>query len=84
LLCSSPLPGFGIGGSEAKDSCNAMLVLLAISLVVFVGLNPVNYPNPVRGVWAGMPIRNESSRFKKRFARGAEYLERTPLRPGND
>lgn len=38
-------------GSGAKDSCPAMIVLLAVSLVVFVGSNPADYPNPAKGIW---------------------------------
>ena len=30
-----------------------MLILLAISFITFVGSNPVNYPNPIAGLWAG-------------------------------
>ena len=37
---------------ESKDSCTAMIMLLAVSLVVFVGSNPLNYPNPAAGIWA--------------------------------
>lgn len=39
--------------SEARESGAAMFVLLVISFLVFVGSNPVNYPNPVAGLWAG-------------------------------
>jgi len=38
---------------EAKESCMAMFILLVISFVIFVGSNPVNYPDPVAGLWAG-------------------------------
>ena len=37
--------------AAAKDSLATMLVTLVIAGVVFVGSSPLNYPNPVRGVW---------------------------------
>lgn len=37
---------------ESKNSLKAMLVLLFISLAVFVGTNPANYPNPAKGIGA--------------------------------
>ena len=37
---------------ESKNSFKTMLMLLVISLAVFVGSNPANYPNPVKGISA--------------------------------
>lgn len=38
--------------TESKDACVTMILLLLLSLVVFVGLNPASYPHPVRAIWA--------------------------------
>jgi hypothetical protein len=35
---------------ESKDCLKTMIVLLVISLTVFVGSNPANYPNPAKGI----------------------------------
>ena len=37
---------------ESKSSLKTMIVLLVISLAVFVGSNPVDYPNPAKGIRA--------------------------------
>ncbi|HXI70475.1 MAG TPA: phospholipid carrier-dependent glycosyltransferase [Verrucomicrobiae bacterium] len=37
---------------DAGESCIVMIGLLAISLAVFVGSSPANYPNPAKGIWA--------------------------------
>lgn len=50
---------------ESKDSCAAMILLLAVSLVVFVGSNPLNYPNPAAGIWAGYADQQRSLDVQK-------------------
>jgi hypothetical protein len=44
----------------SRESCKAMLAMLAISLLVFMALNPVNYPDPARGVWASYADQQRS------------------------
>jgi len=56
---------------ESKDSCKAMLLLLFISLLVFVGSNPVNYPNPVTGLWAGYADQQRILEIQKGVLPGA-------------
>jgi hypothetical protein len=35
----------------AGESFKAMLAVLVVALLLFAGLNPVDYPNPLAGVW---------------------------------
>ena len=62
---------------EAKESAAAMACLLIISLSVFVGLNPGNYPNPIKGVWSAYADQQRSLEVQKGIP-----AKRHPLRSG--
>ena len=71
--------------AETWESCKAMLALLAISLLVFVALNPVNYPDPVKGVWASYADQQRSlavQNFVPTAAHGPQPLQTTGQRLG--
>ena len=56
---------------ESKDSCKAMLILLVISLLVFVGSNPVNYPHPITALWAEYATSQRIIEIQKEVLPGA-------------
>ena len=64
---------------EAKDSAATMLCLLILSLAVFVGSNPGNYPNPVKGVWSAYADQQRSLEVQKGIP-----AKRHPLRSASE
>jgi hypothetical protein len=50
---------------EANDSLKAMIVLIVISLVIFVGSNPGNFPNPLKGIHALYANQQRSLEIQK-------------------
>lgn len=56
---------------ESRDSCLATLLLLLISLLVFIGSNPVNYPNPISALWAEYAIPQRIIEIQKEVLPGA-------------
>lgn len=57
--------------SESKDSCKAMFSLLVISLVVFVGSNPVNFPHPLSALWSQYAVPQRILEIQKEVLPGA-------------
>ncbi len=64
---------------EAKESATTLLCLLIISAALFVGLNPANYPNPVRGLWSVYADQQRSLQVQKGIP-----AKRHPLRSGGE
>jgi hypothetical protein len=56
---------------ESKDSCKAMLVLLGIATLVFVGSNPVNYPHPITALWSEYATPQRIIEIQKEVLPGA-------------
>ena len=64
---------------EAKDSAVTMVCLLILSLALFVGSNPGNYPNPVKGVWSVYAAQQRSLEVQKGIP-----AKRHPLRSASE
>jgi hypothetical protein len=51
--------------AEAKASATTMLCLLLIASAIFIGLDPGNYPNPVKGFWSAYADQQRSLEVQK-------------------
>ena len=72
MLCLSFAASFLMRSrAEARDSCQATLVLLGIAALVFVGSNPVNYPHPITALWSEYTTPQRIIEIQKEVLPGA-------------
>ncbi len=51
--------------AKNKEARRGMFLLLVMALIIFIGTNPLNFPNPIKGIWALYADQQRSLEIQK-------------------